>query len=80
MACSNLHLFSSLSRVLQSAFCSDRRSRGAAIPETYLIYFLFIYIGLMGLLTAYAHVFRPVQTSASIGGDSQAIRIRSRHG
>ena len=49
------------------AFSSDRRSRGAVIAETYLIYFLFIYVGLMGLLTAYAHVFRPVQTSASTG-------------
>ncbi len=49
------------------AFSSSRRSRGAAIAETYLVYFLFIYVGLMGLLTAYAHVFRPVQTSASIG-------------
>ena len=28
---------------------------------------LVIYVGLMGLLTDYAHVFRPVQTSASIG-------------
>ncbi len=50
------------------AFSSNRRSRGAAIAETYLVYFLFIYVGLMGLLTAYAHVLRPVQTSASIGG------------
>jgi hypothetical protein len=49
------------------AFSSDRRRHGAVIAETYLIYFLFIYVGLMGLLTAYAHVFRPVQTSASIG-------------
>src|SRR5690242_11642089 len=49
------------------AFSSDRRIRRAVIAETYLIYFLFIYVGLMGLLTAYAHVFRPVQTSATIG-------------
>jgi hypothetical protein len=48
------------------AFSPRRRTRGAAV-ETYLLYFLFIYVGLMGLLTAYAHVFRPVQTSASIG-------------
>src|SRR5271155_1066091 len=48
--------------------CSPRRrSSGAAIAGTYLIYLLFIYVGLMGLLTAYAHVFRSVQTSASIG-------------
>ncbi len=49
------------------AFSSNRRNRGAVVAETYLVYFLFIYVGLMGLLTAYAHVFRPVQTSASIG-------------
>jgi hypothetical protein len=48
--------------------CSPkRRSNGAAIAGTYLLYLLFFYVGLMGLLTAYAHVFRPVQTSASIG-------------
>jgi hypothetical protein len=36
-------------------------------PEQYLLYLLFFYVGLMGSLTAYAHVFRPVATSASIG-------------
>ena len=49
------------------AFSASRRSSGVAIARTYLLYLLFIYVGLMGLLTAYAHVFRPVQTSASIG-------------
>jgi len=44
-----------------------RSSGGAAIAGTYLLYLFVIYVGLMGLLTAYAHVFRPVQTSASIG-------------
>jgi hypothetical protein len=44
-----------------------RRSSGVAITETYLLYLLFIYVGLMGILTAYAHVFRPLQTSGSIG-------------
>lgn len=43
------------------------RASGAAIAETYLLYLFVIYVGLMGLLSAYAHVFRPVQTSASIG-------------
>jgi uncharacterized membrane protein len=43
------------------------RSSRAAIARTYLLYFLFLYVGLMGLLTAYAHVLRPIQTSASIG-------------
>lgn len=49
------------------ALSRDRRSTGAAIAETYLLYFFVIYVGLMGLLTAYAHVLRPMQTSASIG-------------
>ena len=49
------------------AFSPKRRSSGAAIAGTYLLYLLFFYVGLMGVLTAYAHVFRPVETSASIG-------------
>ena len=52
---------------LHLAFSPERRSRGAAIAGTYLLYLLFFYVGLMGLLTAYAHVFRPIETSASIG-------------
>jgi hypothetical protein len=43
------------------------RSSKPAIARTYLLYLLVIYVGLMGLLTAYAHVFRPIQTSTSIG-------------
>jgi hypothetical protein len=43
------------------------RNNGSAIAETVLLYLLFVYVGLMGLLSAYGHVFRPVQTSASIG-------------
>ena len=49
------------------AFSPERRRSGAAIAGTYLLYLLFFYVGLMGVLTAYAHVFRPVETSASIG-------------
>ena len=49
------------------AVSPKRRSSGSAIAGTYLIYLFVIYVGLMGVLTAYAHVFRPVQTSASIG-------------
>ena len=49
------------------AFSPDSRSTKAAVAKTYLLYLLFIYVGLMGLLTAYAHVFRPLETSASIG-------------
>jgi hypothetical protein len=43
------------------------RSSKPAIAHTYLLYLLLLYVGLMGLLTAYAHVFRPIETSASIG-------------
>jgi hypothetical protein len=49
------------------AISSRRRSSGAAIAGTFLLYLLFVYVGLMGVLTSYAHVFRPVETSASIG-------------
>jgi hypothetical protein len=49
------------------AFSPARRSSGTAIAGTYLLYLLFFYAGQMGVLTAYAHVFRPVETSASIG-------------
>jgi hypothetical protein len=48
-------------------FSSQRRSSAHSVAATYLIYFLFFYVGVMGLFTAYAHVFRPLQTSASIG-------------
>jgi len=49
------------------ASSQQRRNSRAAIAGTYLLYLFFFYVGLMGLLTAYAHVFRPVETSASIG-------------
>lgn len=49
------------------AFSPPRRSSGAAIIETYLFYLLFVYVGLMGVFTAAGHVFRPAETSASIG-------------
>jgi hypothetical protein len=60
-------LLAVLTASLHLASSPNRRSSGTAIAGTYLIYFFFIYVGLMGLLTAYAHVFRPAQTSASIG-------------
>jgi hypothetical protein len=53
--------------VIHLAVSRARRQSGAAIAATFLIYLLVVYVGIMGLLTAYAHVFRPVQTSASIG-------------
>ncbi len=43
------------------------RSGAITIVGTYLVYLLFIYVGLMGLFTAYYHVFRPIEASASIG-------------
>jgi len=56
-----------LAASIHLAVSPSRRSTTAAIAATYLIYLFVIYVGLMGLLTAYAHVFRPEQTSASIG-------------
>jgi hypothetical protein len=49
------------------ALSRDSRSSKVSIAGTYLLYLLVLYVGLMGLLSAYAHVFRPEQTSASIG-------------
>jgi len=49
------------------AVSSRSRTSRTAIAKTFLLYLLFVYVGLMGLLTAYAHVFRPLETSASIG-------------
>jgi hypothetical protein len=49
------------------AFSPQRRGSRVAIAETYLLYLLFIYVGLMGIFMAAGHVFRPVETSASIG-------------
>jgi hypothetical protein len=43
------------------------RGSKPAIARTYLLYLLLIYVGFMGILTACAHVFHPIQTSASIG-------------
>ena len=54
----------------------SRRSSGAAIARTYLLYLLFVYVGLMGLLTAYGHVFRPIETSASIGWSTSRTNMR----
>jgi hypothetical protein len=48
-------------------FSLKRRGSSTTIVGTYLIYLLFIYVGLMGLFTAYYHVFRPLEASASIG-------------
>jgi hypothetical protein len=60
-------LIAVVSASVHLAFSPKRWNSGPAIVGTYLLYLLFFYIGLMGVLTAYAHVFRPVETSASIG-------------
>ena len=60
-------VFALLLASIHIAVSPRRRKSGAEIAATYLLYLLFIYVGLMGLLSAYAHVFRPLQTSASIG-------------
>jgi hypothetical protein len=60
-------VLSILAASVHLAFSPERRRSGPSIAATYLLYLLFLYVGMMGLLTAYAHVFRPLQTSASIG-------------
>jgi hypothetical protein len=51
------------------ALAVSKRLRGnrLGIVSTILLSLLVVQVGLLGLLTAYAHVFRPIQTSASIG-------------
>ena len=56
-----------LAASIHVALSPGRRGTLPAAAATYLVYLLFIYVGLMGLLTAYGHVFRSAQTSASIG-------------
>lgn len=60
-------VLAALGASIHIAVSRKRRTGSGVILRTYLLYLFFIYVGLMGLLTAYAHVFRPVQTSASIG-------------
>ena len=60
-------VLSVLAASIHLAVSPASRSSKPAIARTYLLYLFFIYVGLMGVLTAYAHVFRPIQTSASIG-------------
>jgi hypothetical protein len=48
-------------------FSRSRRSSAARITGTYLVYLFFFYVGVMGLFTAYYHVFLPVESSARIG-------------
>jgi hypothetical protein len=60
-------LIAVLAASVHVALSPQRRSARGAVAATYLIYLLFIYVGVMGVFTAYAHVFRPLQTSASIG-------------
>jgi hypothetical protein len=60
-------LIAVLGASIHLTFSPKRRSSKAAIAGTYLLYLLFFYVGVMGVLTAYAHVFRPIETSASIG-------------
>jgi hypothetical protein len=48
-------------------FSAKRRSSAATIVGTYLVYLFSIYVGFMGLFTAYYHVFQPGLASASFG-------------
>ncbi len=60
------NLFFALLAVLAAsvhlALAPARRSNRVAVAGTYLLYLLVIYVGVMGVFTAYAHVFRPVET------------------
>jgi hypothetical protein len=60
-------ILSLVAALIHLALSSRSRGNKAAVARTFLFYLLFIYVGWMGLLTAYAHVFRPAETSASIG-------------
>ncbi len=56
-----------LTATLHLAISPKRRSSSVSIAATYLLHIFFIYVGIMGIFTAWAHVFQPVRTSASIG-------------
>ena len=60
-------IFAIVAASIHLAISPASRGSKTAIARTYLLYLLVIYVGFMGLLSAYAHVFRPIQTSASIG-------------
>jgi uncharacterized protein DUF6790 len=49
------------------AMSPKRRSSAFEAVGTYLVYLFFFYVGVMGLFTAYYHVFLPVEASARIG-------------
>ncbi len=56
-----------LGATIHVGLSKQRRSNPVQAAATYLLYLLVIYVGVMGVFTAYAHVFRPAETSASIG-------------
>jgi hypothetical protein len=60
-------LLALVAAAIHLALSPRSRISRTSIAETFLLYLLFVYVGLMGLSTAYAHVFRPLQTSATIG-------------
>ena len=69
-------VFAALALVAASIHLGVSSSRRSSKASTYLVYLLVIYVGMMGLLTAYAHVFRPVQTSASIGWSTSPMNMK----
>ncbi len=58
---------------------SSRRNR-SAIARTYLLYLLVIYVGVMGIFTAYAHVFRPNSDIGVHRMVTQPLRVRGWNG
>jgi hypothetical protein len=59
-------VFAVLALVAASIHLGVSSSRRSSKAATYLLY----------LLTAYAHVFRPVQTSASIGWSTSPMNMK----
>lgn len=52
---------------IQLVVSPKRRTGAVTIASTYLRYLPFIYVGSTRLFTDYYHVFRPIETCASIG-------------
>ena len=68
-----------IAALIHLALSPGRRKSRRAIAGTYLLYLLFIYVGFMGILTAYAHVF--VQLDVGLHWMvNEPIRVRSRDG
>jgi hypothetical protein len=70
-------LFAVVTASINLAISPNNRNSQAAIARTYLLHLLLIYVGLMGLLTAYAHVFRPVEPLPPSAGRQARTNMKS---